>query len=206
MRANELLRETYQKWSCPDAHSRRHFINSKMFQINSKGFDCKSCSGMCCTYENNSMQVDPLQALELVGYLESKNLISKYIDKISQSIKDYRLDKEVNLGKGRNLRRYYTCPFYQHQSCGCPIGTAHKPYGCLAFNPLEKNVSVEGKCQSDINVLEKRENTFSIIENEVNDYLREELHLYWEKLPMPVAVMEIIKKLSLNQKENIISP
>lgn len=195
MRANKLLRETYQKWSCPDAHSRRDSINSKMFEINAQGFNCNNCSGMCCTFENNSMQVDPIQALELVCYLESKGLIDKYKESILKSIEDFRLDKELSLGKGRQLRRYYTCPFFMQQSCGCPISPSFKPYGCLAFNPLEKGVSLDGKCESDIDLLEKRENSFFEIEQRVNNYLREELKLYWIKKPMPTAVLEIIEKL-----------
>lgn len=194
MRVNEFLRDTYQKWSCPDARSRRHSINSKMLEINSQGFNCQSCSGMCCTYQNNSMMVDPLQALELVAYLEENNLIEKYKTKILESIREYRLDREISVGKSKQLRRYYTCPFFMDQSCGCPISTGSKPYGCLAFNPLEKNVSIEGKCSSDIKLLEQRDKYFSEIENLVNNFLKEELELYWDKKNMPVAVIEIIEK------------
>lgn len=196
MRAYEFLQATYQKWSCPDASERRVSINSKMFHLNSSGIDCKNCSGMCCTYENNSMQVDPLQALELLSYLESKDLLDKYLDSIKQSVQNYRLDKEIYLGNGKQLRRYYTCPFYMKQSCGCPIGTGFKPYGCLAFNPLKENVSVEGHCTSDIEILEFREKKFGDLEEKVNQSIKEELKLYWDKKPMPIALLEILEKLS----------
>ena len=78
---------------------------------------------------------------------------------------------------------------------GCSLSRSVKPYGCLAFNPLEKKVSTEGKCASNIEILTEREALHSDIEEKANKALTEELGLYWNKKSMPFALREILTSL-----------
>lgn len=160
------------------------------------GKDCFSCVGHCCTFEHNSMRVTPLEALDTVEYLASNDRINKeLIQELEGCIKRYRLDKEVLTGRGQELRRYYTCPFYKKEKLGCTIGKHHKPYGCLAFNPLKKEVTVSGHCVSDQKVLLENAERFTQSESELNEKLKSEFQLYWDKKDLPSAVLYLIKRL-----------
>jgi hypothetical protein len=194
MRAQDLLEDIHL--SCPDATTRRQSLTTEMKELEKKEQDCMQCPGHCCTYQNNSMLVDPFQALELWVYLERNGLLEKYLPILKKNIQEFRLDKEVFIGKGREFRRYYTCPFFKQTNCGCPIDPNYKPYGCLAFNPLEKGVTESGHCESNLDLLQQRDDKFGDIEQRVNQRIKDELGLYWDKKSIPVALIELSKKLS----------
>jgi len=173
---------------------RRAPINSEMKTLAENGKNCFNCEGFCCTFSYNSMQVTPLEALDAYSYLRKKNRIDEeLIDCLRKCIKSFRLDVEISVGRMGELRRNYTCPFFNSGPKGCGISREYKPYGCLGFNPLEENVSTEGKCTSNIAILEKRE---SICDEKVlNEELREKLSLYWDKKNFPMALLSLIEKL-----------
>ncbi len=162
----------------------------EMDSLSKASIDCQCCRGFCCTKLYNSMQVTPLEALEVTFFLTTCSEINldELIDNIEKIIKDYRLDYEVSCGKGGIFRRYYTCPFYKEGAEGCLISFDYKPYGCLSFNPQEKKVSVEGKCYSNIALLKRYEKKFGEYENIVNDQIKKDLGIYWNKISLPVAV------------------
>ncbi len=144
------------------------------------------------------MQVDPIQALELLAWLENEGRVDDEFDQSwTRTIQEFRLDKEFSLGRGREFRKRYTCPFYKGEQKGCSVGRSSKPYGCLGFNPLEENVSFPGKCASNLAVLSEREEKFEGVEAQANEFIREELGVYWEKKNLPFAlknVMHAVKK------------
>src|SRR5690606_30185258 len=90
--AFNLLDTLYNTYEIPPQSERRKLLIDEMQQIEQKGHGCSSCSGLCCTYENNSMQVDPLQALELLVFVLN-NFDEEIWLAIEQNIQDYRLDK-----------------------------------------------------------------------------------------------------------------
>ena len=171
-----------------------------MGSLNAQGKNCFQCSGLCCTADHNSMQVDPVQALELLAWLESQErLESGLIELLQKSISDFRLDKEFFVGRGRELRKHFTCPFFAGKAKGCSVSRYAKPYGCLGFNPYEANVSAPGKCASNLKTLVKRENAFSEREEKANEMIRNKLNLYWQKKNLPVALVETLKALGLTE-------
>lgn len=196
--AKTLLEGLYRDFELEDGASRREILIQDMEEVSQKGHGCASCVGHCCTYEFNSMQVDPLQALELYVFISQKFDASIW-DDIESNIKEYRLDKFFQTGKDVYLRRYYTCPFYKKSNLGCPISRKSKPYGCLAFNALQANVSTPGFCESSQNILKKREDLFEKKEDAANKFLIGALDLYWSKLPMPLALKEL--RFQLNRKK-----
>jgi len=177
---------------------RRKLLNENMSQKIAQGHDCFSCVGHCCTFEHNSMRVTPLEAKDIVDYLVMNNRLNpELIKELEECIQTNRLDKELLTSRSQELRRYYTCPFYKKDKLGCTIGKHHKPYGCLAFNPLDKNVTKSGHCISDLEVLEKNDLKFKIEEKKLNEQLKSELNIYWDKKDIPSAVTYLIKQLKL---------
>jgi len=175
---------------------RRESVNLAMDKKINEGKDCFSCVGYCCTFEHNSMQITPLEAMDAYSYLLEKGLIGDdLIIKLKNCIKDFRLDKDMNLSGAKSFRRYYTCPFYSGAKLGCGIDRDSKPYGCLAFNPNLANVSMPGSCQSHIEILESQSSEFSDWETKANKKLQEELDLHWNKIDLPRAILILIEKL-----------
>jgi len=194
-KARNLLETLYEELGLADHSVRREILIKDMEEVNARGHGCQACPGHCCTYESNSMQVDPLEALELLVYL-LEHADEKTFTHLEETIHDFRLDKVLSTGRGTYLRRYYTCPFYKKSNLGCSISRKYKPYGCLAFNALKENVSTSGFCRSSQNILKKREALFEEKERLANEYLINFLGLYWSKLPMPVAIRELQSKIS----------
>jgi Fe-S-cluster containining protein len=185
---NELKKELKISTSI----ERRGGVIKAMDEFVKSGKNCFSCQGFCCTFSYNSMQVTPIEALDAYDYLRRNNRINaELITRLNECIKEYRLDHEIVLGGGRELRRQYTCPFFNAGPKGCSIEPESKPYGCLAFNPLSRNVDVEGKCTSYIDVLEKREIDNSD-EEAMNQLIKKKLSIYWEKKNFPVALKNLI--------------
>lgn len=190
-KAEILLADIYKK--CPDSYERRRSLLDQMKGLDSKGVNCNGCSGFCCTYQYNSMKVDPLQALELYVYLEKNNFInSNFLEKLKSTISDYRLDYEPYIGASKSLRRYYTCPLYKHgETLACPIEFEYKPYGCLAYNPKNPNTQLPDQCGSELSALELREKKFESYEMLANEKLNNFLKLNWKKNYLPVALQQI---------------
>lgn len=180
------------------ATSRRAMLNSQMDQALEKGFNCQSCWGKCCTYHANSMHVTPIEALDVFMYLYEQKLWNPYLEKkLKQTISDYRLDYELNLPGKKLFRRSYTCPFYSKGTKGCGLSREDKPYGCLAFNPRQQNITDGQDCHSDQDLLQDHDSVVQKVHRELegilfkNSLLRE--HLKWSKKDLPTALMDLSK-------------
>jgi len=165
-----------------------------MKSLEENDVDCASCDGHCCSYKSNSMQITPLETLELLNYLKEND---RWTPDLKETLKDcvttYRLDKDISTGKNSSFRRTYTCPFYIPGPKGCSISLEIKPYGCLAFNPRKKGSSGEN-CKSNIDLLQLRDKENSDFEEVKNSELKETYQLWWNKLAIPVALLEFEKQ------------
>jgi hypothetical protein len=178
------------------SYNRRKSILSKMEKLKDQEISCAACSGKCCTSVANSMQCSPLEAMEILNWLKEKNLWHQEMkQKLDNCIRDYRLDYEIPTSRGLPLRRTYTCPFFNHGPKGCLLSRTIKPYGCLAFNPKSKKISNGEDCISDILLLGQRDNDWNEFEKLKNDEIKLSLSLDWDKLPMPIALLDLDKKI-----------
>ena len=187
----------------PNHALRRKKIIDKMKSLESKGRSCESCPGFCCTYTSNSMQISPLEALEIYQSLMEKGEWGpELIQKLEENVKEFRLDKELSMGNRNTIRRYYTCPFFKNGCLGCSLSLEIKPYGCLAFNPHKENITVEGFCSSDTSLLKERENKFALEEKKANEEIKKELGLTWDKWPIPMALLDVHRQILLSVVED----
>ena len=135
------LKEIHSQIPSPEV--RRNLLIKAMNALNDEKINCYSCIGLCCTFESNSMQVTPQEALDVVVLLEKQNRINQeLIEMLKENIKKYRLDKEISTGKNSTFRRYYTCPFYKPGERGCTLTKEDKPYGCLGYNSKKENADI----------------------------------------------------------------
>ncbi len=179
---------------------RRKSLLELMQELEQRGINCYSCQGDCCSFIANSIQVTPLEALELFYFLSrEQRWNSELWDQLKRVVHRYRLDVELRTKHKQIMRKTYTCPFYSPGKQGCSIAIEFKPYGCLGFNPLYQNCTGDGGCKSYIDVLKKREADWIIIEDQVNNFVKEQLELDWDKLDISRALLQI------KQKENLIS-
>lgn len=186
----------------PTALERRLLLIKEMDQLEATNVHCFSCPGTCCTQSANSMQVSPIEALEVLASLklEEKSPEEKesIFENLRQTIKEFRLDVELFIGKrSSEFRRTYTCPFFKRESKGCGLSRAAKPYGCLGFNPKAPNDN-GNTCTSNIPLLEKRETALEDIEKEANTIIKKKFQLYWDKKNLPQALIELDQKLNQN--------
>ncbi len=189
----KYLKEIYLRHKLDTPELRREELNNYMRELNDQGMDCSACSGLCCTYAHNSMLVTPLEAIELYLYLKRKGRIDEsLVSRLKLNISEFRLDKEIFIGKGREFRRNYTCPFFNEGGLGCSVSPKHKPYGCLGFNSKEKGVNVAGKCGVYDEAHHAREQKYEIVEKLVNEEIAEHFSLLWSKKNIPAALLEII--------------
>ncbi len=155
---------------------------------------CGGCSGPCCTYQKNSIRITVIEAIDLYLYLRESNTWSYELSqRLRDNIKDFRLDSHLMIGSRNSFRRTYTCPFFKHESLGCPLPKDVKPYGCLAFNPLEESSKEGIGCESNLKLLEKREGTCED-EEKISLELKLKLSLSWDKESIPVALLDISNK------------
>lgn len=182
------------------SNSRRKFILDEMLNLSDKKISCSKCNGPCCTFEANSMQITVLEAVEITQFLFRENRISTdLVFHLQETIARFRLD--INQGTGKtSLRKSYTCPFFEETLRKCTVSRQAKPIGCLGFNPIEVGITNGGSCKSDLMVLTKRENEFQKSEKELIEKLKCELNIYWDKAPIPIAVLEVIHSLSIEIK------
>lgn len=64
-----------------------------------------------------------------------------------------------------------------------------KPYGCLGFNPTASNETKGESCGSNQELLAQREDMWTA-EAAENTKLKDQYSLWWEKLPLPLALLE----------------
>jgi Fe-S-cluster containining protein len=174
----------------PSAPERRARLIEEMRRLAAEGKHCAACSGICCTFLANSMQITPVEAVDLRDWLITQG---RWDATLQQSLRDciakFRLD--VDLGDGRrSLRKTYTCPFYHPGPKGCSISPEHKPYGCLAFNARQAGLTEGGNCASDQSLLEIRA-AATPAEAKQNRMLKDEHHWLMEKAPIPVALLAL---------------
>ncbi|POB12784.1 hypothetical protein [Halobacteriovorax sp. DA5] len=196
MSFKSALEQVYSNTSLKPAKKRRELLVEQMFANEASGLDCLKCTGRCCTYEANSMQMTSIEALEAMAVLEEKNLLNDETKKrLEDCISEFRLDKYIQIGPGEFFRKSYTCPFYFYPSFGCGLGVDHKPYGCIAFNPCEANQEDGGNCQSDLDIQEKRNLQFEKTEDLADKYLYDQYKVSLLKEPIPIKLLEIWKKV-----------
>lgn len=184
----------------------RNKIIEQMSLLNSSGLDCSSCqTSECCTFVKNSMQITPLETIELIIYLHKENRIDDdLIQLLKDNIKNYRLNIPLP-GDGKRLfsRRSYTCPFLKDGSLACSISRFSKPYGCLAYNPTKKLAKDSSDCSSDQQLLDETAQEFIFEMNQLNSTLQQLLKINFDKLPIPMAIIEVISNNSIEDIANV---
>lgn len=171
--------------------NRREILIEHMNALEAQGMGCIGCAGNCCTYEANSMMVTPLEAVELMTYLHQKSLLTDELkNKFLETVSKYRLEHPPGKGRRSYLRKTYTCPFFNHQELGCPLPREIKPYGCLAFDSHHVELKASEHCYSEKELLERRDALHSE-EKELNEKLKNEFTLYWDKTPLPNALLDL---------------
>jgi hypothetical protein len=194
-----LKNSLYHKLGIPEGAKRRGLLINEMENLANKNIHCLVCSGNCCTFSANSMQITPIEAFEIILSLDlNKENSYQLKNKLQQNIVEYRLDHEIYLGKknhsNSHLRKTYSCPFFIAGSKGCTIKKKFKPYGCLGFNPRTPNDN-GSQCHLNTSLMEAREELELKIENVANDFIKKELQLNWTKMEIPKAVLAIIEKI-----------
>lgn len=196
MSFKNVLQDIQKEVALPSGHERRKILSEAMFENESKGLDCLSCTGRCCTYEANSMQMTSIEALEALTLLEEKGLLNEQTrHRLNDCISEFRLDKYIQIGPGEFYRKSYTCPFYFYPSFGCGLGVDHKPYGCIAFNPCIPSQENGGDCQSNLSIQEKRNTQFEKVELFADNYLNEKFKISNLKEPIPIKLLEVWNKI-----------
>jgi hypothetical protein len=165
---------------------RRQQLLDQMRGLKSSQIGCAKCSGVCCTFVANSMQITPVEAQDLYNFLVSENRFDA--TELMKNAERFGLTRpEVGDGRRGFSRRRYTCPFKSDKNLGCTIPPKHKPYGCLGFNP-QREGAVEGDgCDSDQELLDRRENDEEI---EQNIELKSVLDIDWDKKEIPLALID----------------
>lgn len=177
--------------------NRREILINRMNDLESQGMGCVGCSGKCCTYEANSMLITPLEAMELIKYLKENQLMSHDLKhRLKEARVKYRLEPRPLVGKRSYLRKTYTCPFFNHRELGCPLPREIKPYGCLAFDSHHEILKASEHCYSETDLLARRDEQHPE-EAALNDELRSQYQLFWEKSPIPNALLELLDKFSV---------
>lgn len=194
------LSDLYDTNELLSSHDRRAALIHEMELLEGKTIHCFTCPGTCCTSQANSMQITPVEALEI---LESLNVdqfneeeLNLFKARMNQTVTGYRLNVEIYTGKKNSqaLRKNYTCPFFNNGSLGCGLSRSAKPYGCLGFNPKTSDDNGQS-CSSNTDLLNDREVSFQEREEIVNAQIRSELNLPWIKQNIPQALLDVINKL-----------
>ena len=184
----QKLINLYQNLESPK--QRRKVLLREMAQLNDGQVDCATCSGKCCTFMANSMQLTPIEAFDMMqALILEKKWDQEQIKKLKECIKEFRLDYHLDTGGGHGFRRTYTCPFFMGKSLGCSISKDKNPYGCLGFNPTQSG-ELEGKsCFSNQDLLDEQEKSISEMEKSFNEEFRKLYPDYGQKLPIPNALV-----------------
>ncbi len=194
MKYKELLSKVQKELNLDGAKERREALITSMHKNEQSGLDCLKCSGRCCTYSANSMNMTNLEALEALVFLEENNLINEdLIERLEKCVEDFRLDQFFQTGRSTFFRKTYTCPFFNFPSWGCGLGSKNKPYGCLAFNPREANQTNGGNCSADLNIQIKRLETYEDLEIKASLSIAEALKIPEDKASIPYKLLEFLK-------------
>jgi Fe-S-cluster containining protein len=183
----------------------RDKIINLMSDLEDQGIDCASCtSSECCTFVKNSMMITPLETVELIQFLfKEGRLNTDLFELLKENIRGYRLDIPIPSDGKRNFaRRTYTCPFLNTGANACTISRKAKPYGCLGFNSTTKGAIDSTNCRSNQIVLEEVSNEFRDYLKNQNNLVSELLDLNFDKLPIPVAILNILEN---NKIEKVLS-
>jgi Fe-S-cluster containining protein len=168
----------------------RQSLLDEMSSLEEQGIHCFECIGYCCTFAHNSMQITPLEALEIYLDLQrEERLDQNFIEMLRSNVREYRLDHEIAVKKNTLLRRNYTCPFYNQNNLGCSLSRKIKPMGCLAFNASKRNVTKEGECSSNQKLLEHAINQNINERSELNQQIKTDFKFTWEKKSIPLAIL-----------------
>ena len=143
------------------------------------------------------MMVTPVEGFELFMYLKQSGQFDQELKaRLADTVRTYRLDQSVGNGKKSFIRRNYTCPFFNNKELGCPLQVEVKPFGCLAFNAHHETEKAGEYCFSEKEILEKRESDFQSAELKENEELKKKYQLYWDKIPLPLALLDFFKVTS----------
>lgn len=196
----EYIENLYQELDLSSSHERRLGLVLEMEKLENQTIHCFTCPGTCCTSVANSMQITPIEALEILHGLNIDQLKKEEIEQLKkrmiENITAYRLNVEIYTGKkhSQELRKTYTCPFFMNGSKGCSLSRSSKPYGCLGFNP--KTSEDNGKsCASNTPLLEQRDNSFLAKEKIVNQKIKDDFKIFWVKQSIPQALLDFLNRL-----------
>lgn len=169
-----------------------------MENLEKNNIDCQKCTGVCCTVARNSMQVTPVEAINLYFEIKEKLIDQKKFWELNlESIKRFGLDREIYI-KGKLLRKNYTCPLFKFESWGCPIDKKLKPLGCLGYNALASNILDGENCASNTTILEKVDQEINPKWNELNLKIKKRFHLDFDKISIPRA-LEILHAKNITE-------
>jgi hypothetical protein len=136
------------------------------------------------------MMVTPVEAVELMTWLKENSWLTDELkSKLQNTVTQYRLDHPAGNGRRSFIRRTYTCPFFNHAELGCPLPREVKPYGCLAFNSHHSEEKADENCFSDIILLQNQDASLNDVNS--NEELRQKYQLFWEKTPLPLALIDL---------------
>lgn len=186
------IQAIYSDKSASFGQNRRAAVIKAMRENESQGLNCESCQGYCCTYQYNSMMINPVEAFEILIDLNNMNRLDfDLIGLLKKNAREFRLDKEV-WQKNTLLRRYYTCPFYMDQKLGCSLSVKLKPLGCLAFNSMKQGVSEPGFCETDETPLKKQEEINLREQIQIQKEIKEAFDITWDKKPIATALLDFL--------------
>lgn len=188
----------------PANYQRRQFLLEDMTQLESRGISCLGCSGTCCTDFANSMMVTPIEIVDLFSYLVKNTPDLPALKLKMQATADkYKLDiLPAGIKKKSQYRRTYTCPFFLGAEFGCPLPRDVKPYGCLGFNRQKKEADVDQDCWSNLEVLKAQDQGNN--DQVLNNWIKSELRLDWDKDYLPLAVIQFIDLFTAETFENFL--
>ena len=195
-----LLEDIYISYELLSSHDRRAALINEMLLLEGKTIHCFTCPGTCCTGQANSMQITPIEALEILKGLEADSFSEDDREKLKNTLKNtvakYRLNVEIYTGKrnSQTLRKNYTCPFFNNGSLGCGLSRSSKPYGCLGFNPKQEKDNGQS-CSSNLDLLSEREKKFKTTEDMANQEISRQFNLSWDKQNIPQALLDIMDRL-----------
>lgn len=193
MKYKKILNKIQSETGLESPQERREILITAMRENERKGNDCLKCSGRCCTYEANSMNMTNLEALEALTFLEDEGLINdELIERLENSVKEFRLDSMLQIGKGEFYRKSYTCPFFNFPTWGCGLGAKNKPYGCIAFNPHESGQENGGNCNSNLEIQMKRLFFHEDKEREASSLIAEQFKIADDKSSIPMKLLELL--------------
>ncbi len=198
IKLKNILRKLYEEMQLPSPQARRQILLTEMDLLGADNINCINCEGDCCSFQNNSMQIDLIQALDIVDCLQEMLYTKNVEEALNNAISQYRLNYDIPTKHNSLLRKRYTCPFYKKQSLGCMISASYKPYGCLAFNPTEAILSSKkmDSCKSQTDLLERREALYLKIETDCNYKLKEMLNFNFSKKSIPEMVNFLLTNLA----------